>query len=379
MTKSLAKQVYFGARVFDGVASRDDRALVIEGGRILALLPVIDRPRDGRQIDLGGGILSPGFVDWQVNGGGGVLFNADPSPDGIAKIAAAHRRFGTTSILPTLITDAPGVLAEGLKAAKTATTATSGSLGIHVEGPFIDPNRKGVHRPAFMRPMLDADAAGLIAAKAGVMVVTLAPNIVSLDHIRRLAEAGIIVSFGHSDATTEQALAGFDAGARAVTHLFNAMSQLQSRAPGLVGAALARKNIVCGLIADGVHVHDVAMLTAIAGKGADGVSLVSDAMPPAAGGPDSFTLQGGLITRNGNHLTDAKGTLAGAAIVMHDAVIYCTRNLGVTASDALRMATSTPARLLGLDHEIGALRAGARADLLHLGDDLALLAVLEQD
>ena len=375
MAERSKVQVYFGATLFDGVALHRDRALVVEDGRIAGLMSFADRPFHGEPIDLNGGIVSPGFVDWQVNGGGGVLFNADPTPEGIAKIANAHRAFGTTAILPTVITDEKAVLAEGLKAAKAAQALTAASLGVHVEGPFLDPVRKGVHRADLIRPMGEADVSQLLEAKAGAMVVTLAPNKVGLDFIARLAQGGAVVSLGHSDASAEQANAAFDAGATAVTHLFNAMSQMQGRAPGMVGAALARKGVVCGLIVDGIHVHDAAMRAAIAAKGAGEISFISDAMPPAAGGADRFSLQGREIFRDGRRLTDATGALAGATILMHDAVLYSVRALGVPVADALRMATSTPAKMLRLSHEVGTLEIGARADLVHLDDALDLMAV----
>ena len=377
MAERSRTKVYFGATLFDGAALLRDRALVVEDGRVAGILSFADKPIRGEAVDLQGGILSPGFVDWQVNGGGGVLFNADPTPEGIAKIARAHRAYGATAILPTVITDTPDVLAAALKAAKAALVSVPGSLGVHVEGPFFDVARKGVHRADLIRPMHDSDVQQLIDAKAGAMVVTLAPNKVAVAHIARLAEAGIIVSLGHSDATSAEAHAAFDAGATAATHLFNAMSPLANRAPGLVGAALARKGVICGLIADGVHVHDDAMRVAIAAKGARGISFVSDAMPTAAGGGDTFFLQGREMFRAGDRLTDASGTLAGAVIVMHDAVVYAAGKLGVPVADALAMATATPARLLGLDDEVGTLKTGARADLVHLSEALDLLAVYD--
>ena len=368
-------QVFYGARLFDGVSLHEDRALVVEDGEVRAIVDVSERPRGGEQRDLGGGVLTPGFIDWQVNGGGGVLFNATPTADAIGAIAAAHRREGTTAILPTVITDAPEVLAAALPAAREAAARRDGSFGVHVEGPYIDPRRKGVHRPKFMRVMGDEDEAQLIAARAGAMVVTVAPAAVSLDRIRRLAAAGVIVSLGHAEATAEEAKAAFAAGASAVTHLFNAMSQLGSRAPGLVGAALAEPGVVCGLIADGLHVHDAAMRSALNAKGPQDIALVSDAMPPAAGGPASFSLQGRLMTRVGSRLLSEDGALAGAAITMLDAVHYVVRNLGLPLADALRMATSTPARMLRLEGMIGSLASGRRADLVHLGDELELAGV----
>jgi N-acetylglucosamine-6-phosphate deacetylase len=363
-------KVLTGARIFDGERLHDDCALILEGDSIRALTRFEDRPRRCEQQELDGGVLAPGFVDWQINGGAGVLFNAKPTVEGIAAIAAAHRRAGVTGFLPTVVTDAPRVLRETLAAAGEAQKRVPGSLGVHVEGPYIDRRRKGVHPAEFIRPMLDSDADALIAARAGVMVVTLAPASVSLERIVRLAKAGIVVSLGHSDATAEEAQSVFDAGASAVTHLYNAMSQLNSRAPGVVGAALADSRIVCGLIADGEHAHAAAYRAAIAAKGAHGLALISDAMPPSAGGPDVFELQGRRMTRVGRKLVAEDGTLAGAAITMRDAVDYVVNTLGIPLAEALMMATLTPARLLRVDDRIGRLNPGFRADLVHLTDDL---------
>jgi N-acetylglucosamine-6-phosphate deacetylase len=356
--------------MFDGERLHDDCALVVEDASIAALTRFEDRPRGGEAIDLGGGVLAPGFIDWQINGGGGVLFNAEPTVEGIAAIAAAHRRAGVTGFLPTVVTDAPRVLIEALAAAREAQNRVPGALGLHVEGPFIDPRRKGVHPAEFIRPMLEEDADALIAARAGVMVVTLAPASVPLERVARLARAGIVVSLGHSDASAEEAEAVFDAGASAVTHLYNAMSQLSSRAPGVVGAALADPRVICGLIADGEHAYPAAYRTAIAAKGARGVALVSDAMSPAGGGPDTFELQGRRIKRVGRKLVTEDGALAGAAITMRDAVDYVVHTLKIPLADALMMATLTPARLIGIDDRIGRLAPGYRADLVHLTDDL---------
>jgi N-acetylglucosamine-6-phosphate deacetylase len=361
--------------MFDGERLHLDYALVVDGASIGALVRFDDRPRGGEQIDLGGGIVAPGFIDWQINGGGGVQFNAEPTVDAIAAISAAHRRAGVTSFLPTVVTDAPQVLSEALAAARAARGRVPGALGIHVEGPFIDPKRKGVHPPEFIRPMLDKDVEALIDARAGVMVVTLAPASVPLELITRLAKAGIVVSLGHSDASAEEAQSVFEAGARAVTHLYNAMSQLSSRAPGVVGATLADPRIICGLIADGEHAHPAAYRAALAAKGAGGVALVSDAMSPAAGGPDVFELQGRRMTRVDNKLVADDGTLAGAAITMRDAVDYIVHVLKIPLANALRMATLTPARLLRVDDQIGQLKAGLHADLVHLTDDLEVTEV----
>ncbi len=367
--------VFYGARLFDGERFLDDHALVIEGGTIRAVVDLADRPHGGEEVDLGGGVLSPGFIDWQINGGGGVLFNAEPTVEAIARIGHAHRREGVTGFLPTVVTDAPDVLAAALTAARKAHVRVPGALGVHVEGPFIDPRRKGVHPAEFIRPMREKDAEALIAMRAGAMVVTLAPASVPLELVARLARAGIVVSLGHSDASAEEAAAVFDAGARAATHLFNAMSQLNSRAPGVVGAVLSDPRVICGLIVDGEHAHPAAYRAAVAAKGPGGIALVSDAMPPAAGGPDVFELQGRKMRRVGAKLVDENGGLAGAAITMCDAVRYAATILGLPLAGVLTMATLTPARLLGVDGRIGRLAGGFAADLVHLTDALDVAGV----
>jgi N-acetylglucosamine-6-phosphate deacetylase len=366
-------KIFWGARLFDGERMIDDHALLVEDGAVAAVVPVAQRPLGAESLDLGGGILAPGLVDWQVNGGGGVLFNETTTVAGIRAIVEAHRTDGTTSLLPTLITDVPQKLEAALAAAAEAWRNVPGALGIHVEGPFIDVRRKGAHPVEFIRMMTREDADRLVAAKAGVMVVTLAPAAVADDLIARLAQRGIVVSIGHAEATAEEAQAAFKAGASAVTHLYNAMSQLGHRQPGLVGAALADPGIFCGFIADGHHVHETAARAAFNAKGADGIALISDAMPPAAGGPKMFRLEGRRVTQVGTRLTLDDGTLAGAAITLMDAVRYATRTLGIDLADALKMATLTPARLLRVDDRIGRLKPGYRADLVHLGDDLSVL------
>ena len=369
------KQVFFGATLFDGLSFHEDQALVTDGAIITAIMPVSERPRDVIQHDLGGGILSPGLIDAQINGGGGVLLNETPSVKGISAILDAHRRYGTTHALPTLITDAPDLLAETLAAGKMAKDYVPGFLGLHIEGPFIDPKRAGAHPVEHIRSMTNADAEQLIEHKAGVLFLTLAPNRVSPELIAKLTANGVVVSLGHSEATDAEAFAAMDAGASAVTHLYNAMSPLNHRAPGLTGAALADPRVIVGLIADGHHVSPTAIRVALAAKGAEGIALVSDAMPPAAGGPDQFELQDRIATRIGTRLTLPAGTLAGAAITLLDAVHYLVRDMRIDRAKVLQMATSTPAKMVGLDTHLGRLAPGYSASLVHLTDDLAVQSV----
>jgi N-acetylglucosamine-6-phosphate deacetylase len=369
------RQVIYGARIFDGVSLLNDRALVIDGKYIVDLVPVTERPRGLLEHDLGGGILSPGFIDAQVNGGGGVWVNGTPTLEGIRHILEAHRRYGTTHALPTVITDDPSLLKAALEAGKQAESQLPGYLGLHVEGPFIDPIRAGAHPSHFIRHLTDSDVEELIAYKAGVMLVTLAPNKVPMLLIEKLAKAGIIVSLGHSEATDTETLAAIDAGASAVTHLFNAMSPLTHRAAGVVGATLSDPRVIAGMIADGHHVSPTAIRVALRAKGPQGLALVSDAMPPAADGPDRYDLKGRTVLKNGTRLALADGTLAGSAITLLDAVRYLVLDLQVEIESALQMATLTPARMLRVDHKFGRLAKGFSSSLVHLDDDLMLKSV----
>ncbi len=363
-------QVLTGARLFDGEAFHDDSALVIEGARIVGVVAHRERPRVPGERDLGGGVVAPGFVDVQVNGGGGALLNDNPSLAVVARIAKAHRAHGVTSMLPTLITDAPEVQAAAIRAVRAAVEHTPGVLGIHLEGPFLDPRRKGAHEARFIREMTPGDAEAIAAADCGIVMTTLAPNRVSPDLIRSLAARGVLVSLGHSNSTYDEAMAALAAGARAFTHLYNAMSPMTGREPGMVGAALTHEESFVSVIADGHHAHDASLRLAFAAKRRDRLMLISDAMPAAAGGPDTFELMGRTVARVGGRLQLADGTLAGSRLTMDEAVRNCVSRLGLPLPDALRMASLNPAKFLRRDSEIGRLAPGALANLVHL--DVAL-------
>jgi N-acetylglucosamine-6-phosphate deacetylase len=376
----VERRVFIGASVFDGRRLHARAAVVVEGGRVAAVLPEGEAPAGpaGERVRLGGGVLAPGFVDLQVNGGGGVLLNDAPSVDGIAAICAAHGRLGATGLLPTLVTDTPAVtratVAAGIAAAEAGVP---GFLGLHLEGPHFDPRRKGAHDPRLIRPMEEADLAVLVAAagRLPALMVTVAPEAVTVEQIATLAGASALVSLGHSDTGLAAARAGFAAGARAVTHLFNAMSPLGHREPGLVGAALDAEGVACGLIADGVHVAPEAMRVALAAKrGVDGVFLVSDAMSVAGTDMEGFLLGGRRILRHDGRLTLEDGTLAGADIDMVGSVRVLVRDVGVPLEVALAMASRVPAALIGRD-DLGRLAPGLAADLVHLDEGLGLAGV----
>jgi len=363
-----------GARIFDGERLREGDAVVIDGARIEAVMPQESLERGIKRHDLDCGLIAPGFIDAQVNGGGGALFNDDPSLGTIARIATAHRRFGTTGLLPTVITDVPEIMRAAMRAVADARLARMpGILGIHIEGPFIDQRRRGAHAERFIRAITPGDVDELLGLDCGTVLVTLAPSKVGPEIIAELAAAGIIVSLGHAEASAAEALAALATGARGFTHLYNAMSGLGGRVPGMVGAALTDRESWCGLIADGHHVDPVALKLALAAKPKGKLFLVTDAMPPAAGGPARFSLQGREITAKGGRLELADDTLAGSNLTMDRAVRYCCAELGVEREEALRMASLYAAAFLRLDNRRGRIAPGYMADLVHLDDELNVL------
>lgn len=363
-----------GARIFDGESFLDDHAVLIDGARIKAVMRRKDLHPKLEMRELEGGLLAPGFIDVQVNGGGGALLNDDPTVDTVRRIAESHRTFGTVGMLPTVITDAPSVIARAIAAVRDARAqGVSSVLGIHIEGPFLDVARKGAHAPRFIREMTQTDVDEIASADCGIVMLTVAPNRVKPDFIRMLTDRGVLISLGHSDATCAEAQAALDAGARAFTHLFNAMSQMNGREPGMVGTALSDRDSYVGIIADGHHVHDASLKIAFAAKHKSRMMLITDAMPTAAGGPDGFELQGRKVALKDGRLSLDDGTLAGSNLTMDQAVHYCVGKLGLDLVDVLRMASLNPASFLRRDRDFGRIAPGSLASLVHLSDDLRVL------
>ena len=353
----------------------EGRGVLLDRGRIVDIVAESDpRYRSAQRYDLQGQLLLPGFTDLQVNGGGGVLFNDAPSIESIRAIGAAHRRFGTTGFLPTLISEDLDVVARAIAAVQGAIQAgVPGVLGIHIEGPFLSVARKGVHDPAKFRE-LDASAVGLLSSlKGGKTLVTLAPEMTTPEVIRSLARSGVVVSAGHTNATYAEVSAALQHGLTGFTHLFNAMSQLTGREPGVVGAALEDPNSWCGIIADGEHSSPVVLRIALRAKPHNRFMLVTDAMPGVGTHQASFNLQGRKITVSGLVCYDEEGRLAGSNIDMASCVRNAVKLLHLPLHEAVRMASLHPAEFLGIAHDTGLIRAGYRANLVLADDELNVL------
>jgi N-acetylglucosamine-6-phosphate deacetylase len=364
--------------IFDGEAWHEGAALIVRGGLVETIVARAKIPAGVESVETGD-MLAPGFVDLQVNGGGGVMLNDHPDVEGIETICRAHAPFGTTALLPTLITDTPeltaAVVAAGIEAARKKVP---GFAGLHLEGPHLSIARKGAHDPKLIRPMTDADLAALIGARRVLpaLLTTVAPESVTPEQVSALTKAGIVVSLGHTDATYATARAYAGAGATMVTHLFNAMSQIGNREPGMVGAAIDDGRLSAGLIADGIHVDPAAIGIAVRAKiSPANIFLVTDAMATIGTDMTSFTLNGRTIYRKDGRLTLDDGTLAGADLDMISAVRFMRRTIGLDLDDALKMASLYPAGAIGQANRFGRFVQGAAANLVALSDKLDVAGV----
>jgi N-acetylglucosamine-6-phosphate deacetylase len=359
-------------RILAGERIVSGQTVLLAQGRIEAVVPAADpRCRDAGIVDLEGQLLLPGFIDVQVNGGGGVLFNDDPSLESIRAIGAAHRQFGTTGFLPTLISDDLDTIGQAIAAVQASLDARlPGVLGIHIEGPFLNWARRGVHDPKHLRRLDNGVISLLCSLRDGRTVLTLAPEMTTTAMIAQLSASGILLSAGHSDANFAQTSAAIAHGVRGFTHLFNAMAPLAPREPGIVGAALFDANTWCGIIVDGHHVDPVMLKLALRCKRHDKFMLVTDAMPTVGTPQPSFVLQGRTIHVKDGVCRDENGTLAGTGLDMATAVRNAVSLLGLEIAQAARMASEYPAAFLGLEKELGRIAPGYRANLALLDDDL---------
>jgi N-acetylglucosamine-6-phosphate deacetylase len=361
-------------RVFDGNTVHERAAVIMRGAWIAQVVPRADVPRTmSVRVLPEGAWLAPGFIDLQVNGGGDVLFNDQPTSDGVCTIAAAHRKFGTTGLLPTLITDSHEKVRLALRTVSAVIDREPGVLGLHLEGPYLSPEKPGIHDARHIRSPTADDVSMLTAPRNGALLVTLAPEVVPQGFIAQLVAADVRVSLGHSMASYRQTRAAMAEGLSGFTHLFNAMRPLASREPGPIAQALESTDAWYGLIVDGVHVDPAMLRLALRGLGHP--LLVTDAMPPVGGSRTGFTLHGeSIAVRDGCCLTN-DGKLAGTVLDMATAVGNCIHLLGVPLPDALRFASANPATFIGLEHVLGKLAPGYRADLVAFdSDDITVLA-----
>ena len=369
-------QALCNARVLTDDGLQDGLAVLLDGAQIQAVVAADDArvAQAGTRVDLGGATLLPGFIDIQVNGGGGVLFNNACTPQALATIAAAHRRYGTTGMLPTLISDTAEVMAEAIAATRQAIAqGVPGVLGIHLEGPYLSPARKGTHDAQKFRVPDAHEIAVDTSLDNGVTLITLAPERVPLDDIRAFVAGGAVVFAGHTAATYEQARDGIAAGVSGFTHLYNAMSPLAGREPNAVGAALEDPAVWCGVIVDGVHVHPASLRVALAAKPRGKLLLVTDAMPMVGADSPSFDLYGETITAIDGVVRNAAGALAGSALDMATAVRNSVQWLGVDLAEAARMASTYPAQCFGLGERLGRIAPGYQADLVLVDADVHVL------
>jgi len=358
-----------GARIFDGYCFHENSVLVSESGKIQTIIPSSELDQSIPVTQLTGGTITPGLIDLQVNGGGGVLLNNSPTIETLNTMANAHAKFGVTQILPTVISDDSVVSLEVINAALACDRIHSGILGIHIEGPFFNPEKSGVHHLEKIRPLESDDWEWINLLAKLPSILTLAPETISPEDISKIAALGIKISAGHTNANYDEVAQAIENGLSGFTHLFNAMRQMHGRDPGVVGAAFDFDSTWAGIIADGIHVHPAAIKTAIKAKNYEKIYLVSDSMATIGSEIKHFDLYGEKIEEFGGRLVNSQGRLAGSAISLLDAVRYCIQKLEISVEQTLAMASRIPASYLGLEDQYGTFKPGLNSDICWLDDD----------
>ncbi len=350
-------------RIFTGSDVLNNHAVIIDGVNIHAVCPVTELPQDIKNLDLDGAELTPGFIDLQLNGCGGVMLNDEINADTIHTMHLANLKSGCTSFLPTLITSSDADMKAAIAAEREYQSKYNNhSLGLHLEGPYLNVMKKGIHSVDHIRRS-DDDMIKTICDNADVVTkVTLAPEQNSHEHIEQLVEAGIVVSAGHTNATYVEARRGFASGITFATHLFNAMTPIAGREPGMVGAIYDTPEVYTGIIADGFHVDYANIRMAHRMKG-EKLVLVTDATAPAGADMDHFIFVGKKVYYRDGKCVDENGTLGGSALTMIEAVANSVEHAGIALDEAIRMATLYPARAIGVDNKLGAIKKGMVANL----------------
>lgn len=368
------KKAICAPKIFDGNEFHQNHAVLIEEGEVVAVSPLEIVPSDFELECYDNGVIAPGFIDWQVNGGGGVLFNNDTSVEGLKKIVKGHYRGGTTSLMPTIVSDTIGTRHQAAAAVlEYMKSGEKGILGLHLEGPYFASARRGTHDEAHLSSISDEDIDWLCSLTGFKLLVTLAPEIVKEGQIKALCDEGIIVCAGHTDARSEQISQALHEGVRGFTHLYNAMRPATGREPGVVGSALLDQNSWCGIIVDGHHVHSDMVRLAHLAKPAGKLCLVTDSMATIGSEKNSFELYGNTITEKNGRLINSEGRLAGSAISMIQAVRNSHLDVGIDLSECLRMASLYPAEFLGVDQKVGLLKSNYFANLVHFDESFDVL------
>lgn len=365
-------QSIINGHVFNGESLLKDHAVVIEGDKVLNVLPQRQLTGDIQVgFDLNGQTLAPGFIDLQVNGGGGLMFNNTLTVEGLRTLANAHRQYGTTALLPTLITDSYAVMRQAIAAVKQAIEeGVPGIIGIHLEGPFLNPEKKGAHAVEKFCVIDEQGFEVISSLTVGKTLVTIAPELTTSDMIKRIRNQGIVICAGHTGADYNQTCEGLAAGVTGFTHLYNAMTPLLSREPGMVGAALNDENSWFGIIADGFHMHPAAFRVAVAAKQSGGAVLVTDAMATVGSEDKSFVLDCETIYAVEGRCTNAAGSLAGSDLDMNSAIKNAMKFARIDWMEAVRMATVYPAKALGVDRQLGYIKSGYQANFVSLDSQI---------
>ncbi|RCW26962.1 N-acetylglucosamine 6-phosphate deacetylase [Vibrio parahaemolyticus] len=363
-------------KIYTGSDVLTDHAVIIENDLIQSIVPVAELPQGIEVKDLAGSNLSPGFIDLQLNGCGGVMLNDAITPETMQIMHEANLKSGCTSFLPTLITSSDEDMRTAISAAREYHNQYQNqSLGLHLEGPYLNVAKKGIHNVDFIRPS-DESMIDLICANADIIAkVTLAPEQNDPEHIARLKAAGIVVSIGHTNATYAEARKGFEAGITFATHLFNAMTPMVGREPGVVGAIYDTPDVYAGIIADGFHVDYTNIRIAHKIKG-EKLVLVTDATAPAGANIDHFIFVGKKVYYRDGKCVDENGTLGGSALTMIEAVQNSVEHAGIALDEALRMATLYPATAIGVEDRLGRVRKGMVANLTIFDRDFKVKATV---
>lgn len=373
----MMQKAFINGCIFTGEKTLTEHTLYTDNDKISHIIRApLSTDFTGDVIDLNGQILAPGLIDIQVNGGGGTLFNDQPTVSGLTDIVSAHYQYGTVAMLPTLISDSEKKIALAIEAVNNAIAeAVPGIIGLHLEGPFLNPDYKGVHNPDYFHPVQHSHIPLLTSIHNGAMLITLAPEKAESGVIKALNEQGVVVFAGHTGATYDETIDALAEGLAGFTHLFNAMTPLHKREPGVVGAALEDSQSYCGIIVDRYHVHPTALKIAIKAKASGKMILVTDAMPTVGARDKRFVLNNETIKAENGRCATADNTLAGSDLDMISAVKNSVDSLGVTWQEAIRMGSTYPAQCLNIDHQLGFLKPGFKASMIQIDHNIDLQQV----